>query len=273
MGRAVAAAFSASASASPSPASQGKPRGRPPKDKGPAAAAPPAAGAGLPPPPSARASQAAPPPRGLGPILVVVESPSKAKAIGKYLGDGYLVLASYGHVRDLLPKVRGREGRGGESAESAASAGGGAGLLVLRLSPLPLPATASERAGPGGEQPPRSHRHCTLLIPPSATRPHRQAGSVLPDAGFALSWSPLPRAAPHLAAIRAALPSARELVLASDPDREGEAIAWHLAEELARGPGGIPPGMPVRRAAFAEVTKKAVLGKRLAARRAREGWH
>jgi hypothetical protein len=94
--------------------------------------------------------------------LVVVESPSKATTIRKYLGPGFSVLASYGHVRDLAPKP----------------------------------------------------------------------GSVQPEADWAMTWAVPNRAQRCLAAIKSALKGKDVLVLASDPDREGEAIAWHLEETL-----------------------------------------
>ncbi len=66
-------------------------------------------------------------------------------------------------------------------------------------------------------------------------------GCVDPDAGFAMHWAVPPRAAQHLAAIESGLRGAGTLVLATDPDREGEAISWHVMQELqvgGRGRGG-----------------------------------
>src|ERR1044072_8715135 len=96
--------------------------------------------------------------------VVVVESPAKAKTINKYLGSGYKVLASYGHVRDLPSKD----------------------------------------------------------------------GSVQPDADFAMSWEVDAKSAKRLADIADALKGADRLILATDPDREGEAISWHVLEVLNR---------------------------------------
>ena len=90
--------------------------------------------------------------------VVVVESPAKAKTINKYLGPGYTVLASYGHVRDLPPKD----------------------------------------------------------------------GSVDPDHDFAMTWEIASDSKKHVKAIADALADDGELILATDPDREGEAISWHL---------------------------------------------
>ena len=59
-----------------------------------------------------------------------------------------------------------------------------------------------------------------------------RAGAVDPDNGFAMHWSLVDRAAPHMAAIAAAARGAARVVLATDPDREGEAISWHLLQEL-----------------------------------------
>src|SRR6202142_1832487 len=94
--------------------------------------------------------------------LVIVESPSKAKTIGKYLGPGYEVLASYGHIRDLPPKD----------------------------------------------------------------------GSVRPDEDFAMDWELGERADRPVSEITKAVKGAAAVYLASDPDREGEAIAWHILEVL-----------------------------------------
>jgi DNA topoisomerase-1 len=118
--------------------------------------------------------------------LVVVESPAKAKTIEKYLGPGYRVLASYGHVRDLPPKD----------------------------------------------------------------------GSVDPDDGFAMTWEPYADKARQLKAIADEAKGAESLILATDPDREGEAISWHVQEVLAK-----KKALPahVERVTFNAITKSAVL--------------
>ncbi len=117
---------------------------------------------------------------------MVVESPSKAKTINKYLGDSYTVLASFGHVRDLPAKD----------------------------------------------------------------------GSVLPDDDFRMLWEADERGAKRMADIAKALKGAKTLYLATDPDREGEAISWHvramLQDKHALG------GVTVRRVTFNEITKSAV---------------
>src|SRR5579863_2761622 len=94
--------------------------------------------------------------------LVIVESPAKAKTIKKYLGKGFEVLASYGHVRDLVPKE----------------------------------------------------------------------GAVDPANDFAMKYQLIERNEKHVDAIAKALKKADALYLATDPDREGEAISWHLTEIL-----------------------------------------
>ena len=119
--------------------------------------------------------------------VVVVESPAKASTIGRYLGPDYTVVASYGHVRDLLPKD----------------------------------------------------------------------GSVRPDDAFAMDWTVSDGAEKHIGAIGRALKSADRLYLATDPDREGEAISWHVRDELGRR--GLLDGVAVKRVVFTEVTKSAVL--------------
>src|SRR5258708_3221225 len=119
--------------------------------------------------------------------VLVVESPSKAKTINKYLGPGYKVLASFGHVRDLPSKD----------------------------------------------------------------------GSVRPDDDFAMSWEVDSKAQSRLNAIAEAVRHADKLILATDPDREGEAISWHVLEVLkqkkALGKARI------ERVVFNAVTKTAVL--------------
>jgi DNA topoisomerase-1 len=118
--------------------------------------------------------------------VVVVESPAKAKTINKYLGDGYTVLASFGHVRDLPPKD----------------------------------------------------------------------GSVRPDEDFAMDWQSDERGARQVAAIQKALKGAKTLYLATDPDREGEAISWHVRAMLAEKHA--LNGVDVQRITFNEITKSAV---------------
>ena len=119
--------------------------------------------------------------------VVVVESPAKAKTINKYLGSGYVVLASYGHVRDLPPKD----------------------------------------------------------------------GSVQPDQDFAMSWEVQPGSKKRIDAIANAVRGAKRLFLATDPDREGEAISWHVQQVLQDQK--VLKGVEVKRVVFHEVTKKAVL--------------
>ncbi|MDE2914193.1 MAG: type I DNA topoisomerase [Paracoccaceae bacterium] len=119
--------------------------------------------------------------------VVVVESPAKAKTIEKYLGKGFRVLASYGHVRDLKEK----------------------------------------------------------------------SGSVDPERGFAMTWEIDKASAPRLRAIAEALKGDRNLILATDPDREGEAISWHVQEAL-RQRKAIGRDAVIRRVAFNAVTKDAV---------------
>ncbi|MCL2673670.1 MAG: DNA topoisomerase, partial [Alphaproteobacteria bacterium] len=118
--------------------------------------------------------------------LLVVESPAKAKTINKYLGDGWKVMASYGHVRDLEAKD----------------------------------------------------------------------GSVKPDDKFSMNWQVDGRGEKQLAAIIKELKTADALYLATDPDREGEAIAWHLVDELKRRKK--LAGKEIKRVTFNEITKNAV---------------
>lgn len=119
--------------------------------------------------------------------VVIVESPAKAKAINKYLGDEYTVLASYGHIRDL---------------------------------------------------------------------PSKQ-GSVDPDHHFQMKWELSKGAEKNLQQIANAVKKADTLYLATDPDREGEAIAWHICEVLKEKK--LLDKVKVHRSVFHEVTKKAIL--------------
>ena len=118
--------------------------------------------------------------------LVIVESPAKAKTIKKYLGRDFDVLASYGHVRDLVPKE----------------------------------------------------------------------GAVDPDNGYAMKYQVLEKNLRHVEAIARSLKKSRALYLATDPDREGEAIAWHLKEILKER--GDLNGKDVRRVVFYEITRNAI---------------
>ena len=118
--------------------------------------------------------------------VVVVESPAKAKTINKYLGDGYVVLASFGHVRDLPPKD----------------------------------------------------------------------GSVRPDENFAMDWQADERGTRQITAIARALRGAKRLYLATDPDREGEAISWHVRAMLEEQ--DLLRGIDVQRVTFNEITKGAI---------------
>ena len=118
--------------------------------------------------------------------VVVVESPAKAKTINKYLGKDYVVLASFGHVRDLPPKD----------------------------------------------------------------------GSVDPDQDFNMLWQVQPDSERHLKEITKAVKGADKLFLATDPDREGEAISWHVLEELQRRKA--LKNVDVKRVVFNEITKTAV---------------
>src|ERR1700693_2584060 len=118
--------------------------------------------------------------------LVLVESPAKAKTINKYLGKGYAVMASFGHVRDLPPK----------------------------------------------------------------------SGSVDPDHNFRMLWEVDPKAQKRLNDIARAVKNADKLILATDPDREGEAISWHVLQILKEKKA--LKSQIVERVVFNAITKQAV---------------
>ena len=119
--------------------------------------------------------------------LLIVESPSKAKPLKKYLGSDFEVLASYGHVRDLVPKN----------------------------------------------------------------------GAVDPEHDFAMKYQIIARNSKHVDAIAAAVREADTIYLATDPDREGEAISWHLMEILKNKK--LLKDKKVMRVVFHEITRNAVL--------------
>ncbi len=131
-----------------------------------------------------------------GTKLVIVESPAKAKTIRGYLGDGYVVEASVGHVRDL-----------------------------------PTPSA----------------------LPPSMKKGPYSKFAVNVNDGFKPYYQVNPDKKKTVAELRKALKEADELYLATDEDREGEAIAWHLLEVLK-------PKVPVKRMVFHEITREAILG-------------
>ena len=118
--------------------------------------------------------------------LVIVESPAKAKTIAKYLGPGFKVLASYGHVRDLVPKE----------------------------------------------------------------------GAVDPERDFAMKYELIDKNRKHVQALKQAAKQADALYLATDPDREGEAISWHILEILKQD--RTVKDKPAHRIVFHEITKRAV---------------
>jgi len=118
--------------------------------------------------------------------LLVVESPAKAKTINKYLGKDFTVLASYGHVRDLVPKE----------------------------------------------------------------------GAVDPEHGFAMRYDLIEKNEKHVEAIAKAAKAADTLYLATDPDREGEAISWHIAEILRER--NLIGDKPLHRVVFTEITPRAI---------------
>ncbi len=122
----------------------------------------------------------------MGKNLVIVESPAKCKTLKKYLGKEFEVLASYGHVRDLVPKE----------------------------------------------------------------------GAVDPDTDFAMRYEVIERNEKHVNAIAKAARKAEALYLATDPDREGEAISWHLYQLLKDK--GVLKEKPVQRVVFHEITKRAI---------------
>lgn len=118
--------------------------------------------------------------------VVIVESPAKASTIERYLGSEFTVLASYGHVRDLVHK----------------------------------------------------------------------SGSVDPEHDFSMIWGPTERSQKHIDEILKAVKKSDKLFLATDPDREGEAIAWHISELIKQEYGDKTPA--IQRVVFHEITKNVI---------------
>ena len=126
--------------------------------------------------------------------LVIVESPAKAKTIAQYLGEGYEVLASVGHIRDLIEPKN---------------------------------------------------------LPPELKKGSLGKFSIDVENGFVPYYVVSEQKKKTVADLKRALKGADELYLATDEDREGEAIAWHLLDELK-------PKVPVKRMVFHEITKEAI---------------
>ena len=156
--------------------------------------------------------------------LVIVESPAKAKTINKYLGKDYLVKSSIGHIRDLPSGASEEAGDPLEKARAAQAALRAKGRVRL---------TEREKA---------KNRRAALI---------RRMG-VDPDHGWAARYEIVPGKEKTVAELKAAAEKADTIYLASDLDREGEAIAWHLQELI----GGDPARF--RRVTFAEITKPAI---------------
>ena len=157
----------------------------------------------------------------MGKSLVIVESPAKAKTINKYLGAGFVVKSSIGHIRDL-PSSGSSNARKAEKATDAGKA--------AKLSPKQKEAEKAKRAA-------------TQLV----TRM-----GVDPEHGWAACYEILPGKEKVAEELRKFAKSADLIYLATDLDREGEAIAWHLAEVI----GGDPSKF--RRVVFNEITQKAI---------------
>ncbi|HEX7898451.1 MAG TPA: type I DNA topoisomerase [Planctomycetota bacterium] len=154
--------------------------------------------------------------------LVIVESPAKAKTINKYLGRGYVVKSSFGHIRDL-PAA-------GDKAEAEDA--------VPKKKPKPLPKSGTERIAKA-----KAKRAEAALI--------RRMG-VDPDHGWVPQYQVLPGKAKILKELQKYAEDAPAIYLATDLDREGEAIAWHLRESI----GGDPKRY--KRVVFSEITKAAI---------------
>src|SRR5262245_46859575 len=129
--------------------------------------------------------------------LVIVESPDKARTIGRFLGSDYVVEASIGHIRDLPPNKKG--------------------------------------------------------LPKELQKKWWADFAVDVDNGFEPYYEVPAEKQKQVTKLKQALKGASELVLATDEDREGESISWHLLKVLSP-----PKNLPVRRIAFHEITRDAI---------------
>ena len=151
--------------------------------------------------------------------LVIVESPAKARTINRYLGKDYLVKSSVGHIRDLPAGGKGKSSRGrGKEAVG--------GRKATRKSPADPKARARRQ-----------------LV---------QRMGVDPDRGWRATYEVVPGKEKVVGELKKLASAADQVFLATDLDREGEAIAWHLKEVI----GGDPTRF--RRVVFNEITRRAI---------------
>jgi DNA topoisomerase-1 len=148
--------------------------------------------------------------------LVIVESPAKAKTISKYLGKDYIVESSVGHIRDLPKKA----------------------------SPLAKRASIPKDISPEEKQKLKAVNDRNRLI--------RRMG-IDPDNGWTADWQIIPEKEKVIKSLRKAAKGAEHIYLATDLDREGEAIAWHLKEALG------PEKYNYSRVRFNQITKSAII--------------
>ena len=148
--------------------------------------------------------------------LVIVESPAKAKTISKYLGSEYIVQSSVGHIRDLPKK----------------------GTGITKRSSIPKNISPEEKA--------------RLKAVNDRNRLIRRMG-IDPDNGWKADWQIIPEKEKVLKSLKKAAKNVDNIYLATDLDREGEAIAWHLYENLNL------TNKDYDRIVFHEITKNAIL--------------
>ena len=148
--------------------------------------------------------------------LVIVESPAKAKTISKYLGNEYIVESSVGHIRDLPKK-------------------GGA---VRSRSTIPKDLSPEEKA---------------KLKEINARKSLIRRMGIDPDNGWNANWQIIPEKEKVLKSLKKAAKKVDNIYLATDLDREGEAIAWHLREALG------PEKYNYSRVRFNQITKNAII--------------
>ena len=155
--------------------------------------------------------------------VVVVESPAKAKTINKYLGPGYTVLASYGHIRDLPTSGSGKQSV--DPKERAAQA------------------ARTRKMSPGEKAAYKKKKNREQLV--------RRMG-IDPEHGWQARYEILPGKEKVVSELKKLAEKSDAIYLATDLDREGEAIAWHLREAI----GGDDDRY--QRVVFNEITKNAI---------------
>jgi DNA topoisomerase-1 len=166
----------------------------------------------------------------MGKSLVIVESPAKAKTINKYLGKDFVVKSSVGHIRDLPTS-----GSGSRSA-----------MTPKERAQL---AAESRKLPPEEREKRKKERAQTALI---------ERMGIDPENGWNPRYETMPGKEKVITELKKLAKNAEHIYLATDLDREGEAIAWHLKETLSESLGKDKDSIDFKRVVFNEITQKAI---------------